>query len=249
MAEGSKADNDLGSTLERLEQKLQDVEAAQSKVKVFGRVMTVAVAVVAIGMVYLLLKPFISAYQNPKPYQDAMTKRVETRLVPLLKEEGEKLRADVLPIIKKASEDSREQHLPEIMFAVEQESKILVENLTLHAHERMTSFQTEFEKEQHAKLLEAFPALKDQDNAADMMERLARVGENVADRMTNELLMEHFDALVKMEQSFNELEVPEDIQNMSPAELDEHISALLLELVNIKLNEFNSKSPVAEEAS
>jgi hypothetical protein len=239
MADAGKAESDLGGVLERLEQKLQDVENAQSKARIFGRAMAVAVAVVAIAMVALMLKPFIDAYQNPAPYQTALTKELEARLVPMLKEEAELLRADVVPILRKAGEDSRDKYMPEIMFAVQQESKILVENLTLMASDRMTDFQTEFQEEQHRKLLDAFPALKDEDKAADMMERLAKVAENVATRMTDELLTEHFDAIVRMEASFNDLEVPEDIQKMSPGELDEHISALLLELVNLKLNEFN----------
>ncbi|MBX3730484.1 MAG: hypothetical protein KF858_14995 [Candidatus Sumerlaeia bacterium] len=242
MAEPGKTDSDLGAVLERIEQKMRGVESAQAKVKVTGRMVSVAIALVAVLMVVILLMPFFGAWKDRTPYVDAFNENLHSRLIPLVKSEAEQLGKDLMPILQEAGEKWQTEHLPTVMTSIEVEAKILVENLVLKSNEAMETFLENFSQQQYAKLMEAFPQLRDEDQAADMLERLAIVAQGVAERMTDELLTEHFDALVRMEAAFSTIEVPQDIAAMSPGELDEHISALLLELVNLKLNEFQGQS-------
>jgi hypothetical protein len=247
MAEPGKTDSDLGAVLERIEQKIQGVESAQAKVKVTGRLVAVAIALVAVFMIILVLKPFYEASKDMTPYTAALNKSLEDRVIPQLKREAEQLGKDLMPILQEAGEKWQTQHLPTVISSIEGEAKLLVENLVVKTNEAMENFLETFSQQQYAKLMEAFPQLQDEELAADMLERLAVVAQNVAERMTDELLTEHFNALVRMEAAFSTLEVPEDIAAMSPGELDEHISALLLELVNLKLNEFQSMPATGDE--
>lgn len=239
MADAGTKETDLGAKLEAIERKMEEVDAAASRAKMTGRIMTVVIAVVAIALVLMLIKPFVDAYNNPEPYKQELQAGLQERIVPRIESEAKIFANDLRPILEDALEKSEQNYLPEVVDTLETQGQLLIEELSVDVNAKMEQFQMEYQMELRDMVYNAFPELQDEENTEEMIERLNVVAQRVIDRITRDLFKQHYEALLALEENFNSIEVPEEMRQMSPEELDEHISTLVFELMNAKINEFN----------
>lgn len=226
----------LADQLERLEKKLDLVEEAARRSRNTARIMTLVIAIVAIAMVWLLVKPLVNIMSHPEPYQEQLARDLNQRFVPQVRAEATTMVNELRPVYQEAFERVRERRGPEVVERVQQETVLLVNNFGTNIQEQMTEFQTEFEAAQLARLKQEFPQLTDEDYAAEIVERVSTAMQRVVERVITELFAEHYDALLRLETSFNGIGVPDDVAAMSPEELEEHISAVLMEYFTLKLD-------------
>lgn len=238
--------------IEILERKLEEAEAEAHRLKVTGRLMTVAVAIVALVMVLILMAPFNNVRKNPTPYVDALTERAQSRLAPEIKRTGEELYETVLPAYEEALKRLMEQRLPDVVGMVENEGREMVVLLAEDFQVKLADLREEMGARQLERLRARMPGIDD----PDRIERLLLVSEAVADRIVQDLFQEHYDALTRLELAFDRVEVTEEVADMNAVQLEEHVSALVLEYIVYKLNliregRFEEVTPAAvhEEAA
>jgi len=227
-------DNDLARQLERLESKLNDLEAAANGAKMAGRIMTVLVAVVAITMVVMLMGPFHAAYKNPKPFQDKLTKDFQAEANKVLQVELAKFKGEVVPAYQNALANAGRKREAEIAGLLEREANLLRENVVQDLTDQMLAFQNRLVETQKARLEKEFPELADPDQAELILGRLTHVSEAVATRMINDIFGDHYAAITALETSFNSIDVPEKIREMNDDQLGRHVSDLVADLLSVK---------------
>ncbi|MBI5154407.1 hypothetical protein HZA57_04135 [Candidatus Poribacteria bacterium] len=237
MAGPGSADNDLSQQLERLEAKLNEMEAANSRAKAVARLMTLLIAVTAVSMVIVVIYPLYKAGTTDREtYVKTITKDAEARLRPVIEREAKDFANEVVPAYRDAVQRTYASRTPEIIGKLDSEAQTLWTNVRNDMQQQLTVFQQKVVEEQYARLAEELPELRDRENAELVMGRMAEVSQNVATRIVNDLFAEQFGALMQLEETYNKFAVPRDISNLTNDMLNDHVLNLVTELVSVKFN-------------
>jgi hypothetical protein len=232
MAPDSGAGGDVDARIRRLEEKFDQLQAAQGSLKSTGRIMTVILVIVVLFCGYRLVTPLIDIAQNPKGLMDKLSADIQASVFPRLQAEGEALvKEDLLPFAEKELKAHIEKRIPELQAKLESEGTLLVADMTTlletKVKERAINFQ-----ERYLEVFEnRFPDLADEQKAATIMANLQLALDNVGERILSDYLREHREAIGRMAGSFDKLPVPNSIKAMTNTELLDHTLAKMAEVL------------------
>lgn len=238
------ADSDTSQALERIEKKLEEVEAAQKSKAAIGLAAPIIAVVIIVIMLYYALSPLITLYQERDQVTEEIIAQANERLLPELETEARSfLENDVVPAYKTALSEVVDARGPEIVELTNSEAQILYENLSIEIETQVTSFIQDFSEEQYEKMLEIYPELTALDDRPDpnnpelkKSQMIAAAMQTATQQLTDEMFSVHYKALEKMEREFAAIKVSKEIEDMGQEELKSYIASLALELVMYKLD-------------
>jgi len=214
----------VGDQARRLNEKLAAMKAASRTVKRTGRLMAVLVAVVAIGGVYMLLSPLLSAYNNPEPYQSAFRTEVEKQVLPALITESQTLLKTVGPDILQAIQQKASRRLPEITTKLEQEGRALVQELSAEAKQRLSGRSEKILSRLEKRLAEEIPQAADPKTAELILTNGHKAAQSALDRFLQTYLKDHLNSVTNLQSRIEKFPVPKHIQEMSDDQLREYLT-------------------------
>jgi hypothetical protein len=217
----------VGDQARRLNEKLAAMKAASRTVKRTGRLMAVLVAVVAIGGVYVLLRPLLSAYTNPEPYQNAFRIEVEKQVLPALQTESQALLKAVGPDILQSIQQNTSRRLPEITTKLEQEGQALVQELSAEAKGRLSNRSEKILTRLEKRLTEEIPQSADPKQAELILTNGHKAAQGALDRFLQTYLKDHLNTVTNLQSRIEKFPVPEHIRKMSDDKLREYLTETL----------------------
>lgn len=233
MAASETGDADVLRQLERIESKLGQAEAAASSAKSTGRLLTVVLVILVIGLMYRLLDPMIQIYKDPKPVQQALLKRLDTRIKPKAIEEANLFVKEDLPKLRGTVEAVANKRGPELATLLEKEALTLAGQLDGQLRAEMSAFSLKVAEDQYSRMIKEFPEIERLDEETDpkkpgVTKANLIIGalDPVSKRLVDEFLSTHFEALARLETEFHSFEVPADVKAMGDGELQDYASRL-----------------------
>ena len=211
----------------RLNEKLAAMKAASGTVKRTGRLTAVLVAVVAIGGVYVLLRPLLSAYNNPEPYQNAFKTEMEKQVLPALQTESQTLLNAVGPDILQAIHQNTSRRLPEITTKLEEEGQALAQELSDEAKLRLSLRSEKMLTRLEMSLAEEIPQAADPNKAELILTNGHKAAQSALDRFLQTYLKDHLSTVTNLQTRIEAFPVPNHIQEMSDDQLREHLTETL----------------------
>ncbi|MGF1572787.1 MAG: hypothetical protein ACFCU1_06925 [Sumerlaeia bacterium] len=222
---------DQNTDLERIQKKLQEVEALQKRNKMTGTLSSVAILIVAIVMIGIVAKPFLTIYNEREKMSTRLEEQAIERILPKAQEELQLLVNEVVPKYRDEAQRILESRQTEIVDEVSAEYETLYANLSDQITERMTTFLTDFSERQYTMLIEEFPELSKMDETPDpanpdvkRSHMIAFAVKDATARFSGEIFAKHMQALDKMDLEFNSLEIPESYKAMSNDELKNFVA-------------------------
>jgi tRNA A37 N6-isopentenylltransferase MiaA len=185
------------------------------------------VAVVAIGGVYVLLRPLLSAYNTPAPYQNAFRTEIEKQVLPALKTESQALLKAVGPDILKAIQQNTSRRLPEITAKLEQEGQALVQELSAEAKQRLSARSEKILARLETSLVKEIPQAADPQKGELILANGSKAAQGALDRFLQTYLNDHLDTVTNLQSRIEKFPVPQHIQKMSDVELRECLTETL----------------------
>lgn len=232
MAPDSGAGGDVDARIRRLEEKFDQLQAAQGSLKSTGRFMTVIFAVVVLFCGWRMVSPLVDIAQNPKPFADTLAKDIQATVFPRLQAEGEALvKEDLLPFAEKELKAHVEKRIPELQAKLESEGALLVSDMTTLLESKVKERAINFQDRYLEIFRNRFPDMADEQKAAKIMANLQLALDNVGERILNDYLKEHRDAVNRMALSFDKLPVPNGVKAMTNTELLDHTLAKMAEVL------------------
>jgi F0F1-type ATP synthase membrane subunit b/b' len=217
---------DMNTDLERIQKKLQEVEALQKRNKTTSTLSSIAIVVVALVMVAIVGKPLLTIYNNRDGMQKRFVAKIEERVVPKAQDEVQALIKTVVPKYQEEAQKVLDKRQGEIVDKVTKEYNTLYENLSIEITAQLDKFLKDFSERQYAMLLEEFPELTKMDETPDpnhpdlkRSEMIALAVQGATTRLSSEIFAKHIQALNKMDVEFNMIEVPDNIKGMTNEEL------------------------------
>ncbi|MCB2156678.1 hypothetical protein KQI84_17515 [bacterium] len=235
----ANSDDALQKQLERIDAKIDQMEQASARSKIISRLMTVLIALTAIIMVLLLVKPILQgtlSKEGREPYRAEFERTFKEQIQPMVQDEAKQLAKEVLPVYQEAAMKASETKLPKAISTFESEWQILYGDLQTDLQDRIQVAQEDIVEHQHKRLLEEFPDLKDEAKTEVVLGNLADASSRVSDRIITELFTSHYRAIDRLELNFNSIEVPDHIHSMNDDELGNHVKDLVAEMVALKLH-------------
>ncbi|MBN1515543.1 hypothetical protein JXA32_03130 [Candidatus Sumerlaeota bacterium] len=221
------AQEGVNAQARRLHEKLAAMKTAMQRTKRTGFLLAILVAVVAIAGVYVLLSPVLSAYQNPAPYQQAFSKEVEQRVLPALQLEAQELLKNTGPVVVQIVRDKSTERLPEFSAQLEKESKLLVDNLSAEAEKRLQNRSQSMVSWLEKVLKAELPEAADPEKAELIASNMQKAAQGALDRFLDTYLKDHINSTKELQRMIDEFPIPEHIQAMSDAELENHLTHVL----------------------
>ena len=218
---------DVGDQARRLNEKLAAMKAASGTVKRTGRLTAVLVAVVAIGGVYVLLRPLLSAYNNPEPYQNAFKTEMEKQVLPALETESQTLLNAVGPDILQAIQQNTAPRLPEITAKLEQEGQTLAQELSDEAKQRLSGRSEKMMTRLEMSLAGEIPQSTDPNKAELILANGHQAAQSALDRFLQTYLKDHLSSVTHLQSRIEKFPVPKHIQEMSDDQLREYLTETL----------------------
>lgn len=244
-ASESKDLQTLEQRLEELNRKVDEVNSAQSSVKLTSRLVAVVIVIAAVIGVYMLISPFITAYKNKEVYTAAMGEQFNDRIIPVLEEELQATLQVAGPEVADLVWKRLESRQEDIVKAIDLESGAFVQEVQAHLEDSLADNVVEVELYIRARLNEMVPELSDPDvrdvvlaNGIGAVEAAVRMA--VTDRLEG-----HIQTLGDIETEMLAFEVPETLDQMSDMELSEELNRALAEYAVLVLR--RSFSPGTKE--
>lgn len=218
---------EVRSQAHRLNEKLAIMKAATRTVKRTGRLMAILVAVVAIGGVYILLLPLLSAYKNPGPYQNAFRIEVEKQILPALQTESQALLKAVGTEILQAIQQNASRRLPEITAKLEQEGQTLAQELSDEAKQRLSARSAKILTRLEKTIAVEIPQSADPKKAELILANGHKAAQNALDRFLQTYLKDHLNSVTNLQSRIEKFNVPKHVQEMSDDQLREYLTETL----------------------
>lgn len=218
----------------RLESKFATLISAQSSSKVTGAILTLVFAALAIFLVYRVMEPFVGLATDPgqqKQLQDAFTKEVQTTLAPAVEDEARKLAASLMPLIEKEVAKAQNEKLPKLAEAAQLEATKLVDSLTEQTQKMLAGRAEDFQKRYLEIFKKEFPELADPSKAETILKNAELAARGAADRVLKTDLKKHYEAMERISNAFDKIEIPAHVSRMTEDQLGEHIFSLIGELL------------------
>lgn len=241
---------DINTDLERIQKKLQEVEALQKRNKTTSTLSSIAILIVALIMIGIVGKPLFTIYTERGKMQKRLESQIEERIAPKAQKELETLVKTVVPKYQAEAQVVIEKRQSEIVDKVTKEYNTLYENLSAHLTTQITDFLEDFSERQYTMLLEEFPELTQLDETPDpanpdlkRSEMIALAVHEATSKFSNNIFAKHTEALSKMDTEFNGIEVPSNFKEMTNQELKDFVAS---EAVEFFLDKIDTEESVEE---
>ncbi len=232
MAPDTNAGGGDDARIRRLEEKFEQLQAAQSSTKLTGRILTAVFAAVVLFAGYRMVEPVIEIANNPKPFTDRIAEDMQRNVFPRLQSEGEALiKEDLLPYAEKELKAHIEKRIPEITAKIESEGGQLIADLTTLIEVRLKERAGNFQAKYYEIFAERFPDLADEQKATVIMNNLQIALDNVGERILGDYLHEHREAITRMSLSFDKMRVPDNLKAMTNTQLLDHTLAAFADVL------------------
>jgi hypothetical protein len=206
-----------------LNRRLAEVNAAVKQSKLISLILTLLLVVAAIGGVYNLLRPFISAYQNPKPYQDAFLTELQTNVMPEVQRQMQEVLSTTGRDVLKLSVDRFLERREDLQRAVEAETALLMADLGEFAEKTLADQVVNFEVKVTETFARIAPQLNDPEKRDVIIGNASVALEAAVRRIVNDRLSDHINSLLHIEQMLLDYPVPEELKAMSDTELQQKL--------------------------
>jgi len=219
----------LERRLAELNGKLDAVAQANTGAKLTARLVTVVIVIAAVGGVYLLLRPAIDAYNNPKPYQDALAEEFKTRVFPEISTELQESVKTIGPEVRQLVIKRIESRYEDVVKVVDFEARELVTSLKDHTQTELSGSVTELEAGLKDRITKAVPEIADEANRETVIGNAAVGIENAVKRVVEETFERHITTLNQIELKLLEIPVPDSVKKMDDEELAMELQRALSE--------------------
>lgn len=206
-----------------LNRRLAEVNSAVKQSKLISLILTLLLVVAAIGGVYNLLRPFISAYQEPKPYQDAFLAELQTNVMPEVQKQVQEVLSTTGRDVLKLSADRFMERREDLQKAVEAETALLMADLGEFAETTLADQVVNFEVKVTETFAKVAPQLNDPEKRDVIIGNAAVALEAAVRRIVNDRLSDHINSILNIEQMLVDYPVPEGLKAMSDTELQDKL--------------------------
>lgn len=217
----------LARKVAQLNQKLEDYQAAQSQTRWTVRIITVAILASAIFGVYSLLSPLAKVITEPAPYKAAILSDFNEMVLPRVRRELDESYRKVGPALLGSIQKSFEKRQPELVRVIDVESQKLVSDLTEMTQTELQARLEGLNKKVYDRIIQGIPELKDPATSEIVVGNAQVALESAVNRVIQEKLKRHIDAVLAIEQELNTFPIPERLHKLTQAELgDELVNTL-----------------------
>jgi len=224
--------DELARRLETLERKLQESEKANSGAKTTARLITIVVAIVAVGGVMYLLYPIINAYNNSEEYYAAMYAEFEENVQPAVTRELQLSLETVGPEVAELARQALEQRQDDIVATAEREMRILIDTLSEIGEEDLAEYVVVVETGIRERFESLFPDLaQDPEQLELVLGNMDLAMEGAVAEVVNTRLSPHLESLANIETRLRQFPIPPRIRSMSDLQLGDEFNRALAEYV------------------
>ena len=213
----------LARKVAQLNQKLEDYQAAQSQTRWTVRIMTVAILASAIFGVYSLLSPLSKVITEPKPYRDAILADFNEMVLPRIRRELDESYRKVGPVLLGSIQKSFEKRQPELVRVIDVESQKLLADLMEMTQSELQARLEGMNKKVYDRIIQDIPELKDPSTAETVVGNAQVALESAVNRVIQEKLKRHIDAVLAIERELNAFPIPVEVQKLTDTELGEEL--------------------------
>ncbi|MDX1972588.1 MAG: hypothetical protein SFY68_08670 [Candidatus Sumerlaeia bacterium] len=217
---------EMDKDLERIQKKLQEVEALQKRNKTTSMLATLAIVIVAIVMVLIVINPIFSLVQEREKIGETLVTKAHERLAPKLGTEVQSLVEEVVPKYQEKAGAIISKRETEIVDKLTKEYDLLYANLNDEITKTVDAFLKDFSQRQFDLLLEEYPELTDLDSTPDpnnpdmrKSDMIVHAVQGASARLSADIFAKHTEALNKLDVQFNSLEVPASLKELNNEEL------------------------------
>lgn len=228
-ASGSGDFEVLQRRLDELDAKFDAVSAANATNKTMSRIVAVVIVIAAVFGVYLIVSPFLKAWQDRESYVVAMETEFKERILPALQVEVEESMKSVGPEVTDLVVKRLQERQEDVVRAIDLESGILMNNLQTYLETTLADNVVEIEMEMKKRLNEMVPEMQDETKREEILAAAVGAVENAVNRSVEEHLGSHIESLVSIETQIHQVEVPTSIKEMSESELADEMNRALAE--------------------
>jgi hypothetical protein len=186
--------------------------------------MAVLVVAVAIGGVYVALRPLLSAYNNLEPYQNALQTEVEKTVMPVIKTESQTLLKTVGPEILQALQQTASHRLPEITAKLQQEGPALAQELSDEAKLRLSGRSEKMLTRLEMRLEEEIPQSADPKKAELILANGHKAAQSALERFLQTYIDDHLGTVTNLQSRIEQFPVPKHIHEMSDDQLRDYLT-------------------------
>jgi hypothetical protein len=211
----------VADRIARLNRKADEEVAARRRAKSLSTLMTLLIVTVAVGGVYVMIRPGIAAYNNPEPYRQALSAEFEQTLQPAIQQIlQEEQTQQVLQQAGETAMSRVRERESEISSAIEAQLRQFAADMQTWSQEQLAERPGTLHDSVHQAMVEAFPEMQDEVVAQNMNEAM----NNVVSRVLSERLGRHSELLASISDQIDTFPVPAEIQAMSDDELSEALT-------------------------
>jgi len=223
--------------IRRLESKFDDYQKAASSLRSTSRVMSLILVMTSVGLVIRMLMPLVDLYENRNVLAAHMVKDLEARVLPTVKIQAEKLyEEDLKDWLDAEMKVRRDKTLPKVMSAMEAEAGQLLTDLTNGMQARLGTEAENFNSRTLARLEKEFPDLANDEQAKELLMKMQEGLESASDRILDDFFSMHRAALLQMGQTYDKINVPDDVAGMSNDELVHLALGQLADIVAVRFD-------------
>lgn len=236
----------LSRKIALLNQKLDESVAANNSAKSASRLITILIAIAAVGGVILaIVWPVKSAYDNKDTYRAAMTEMVDSRIQPAFKQELDYVLKETAPKLLTLVRTRFEARQNDIAGTMDREVNLFLENMKKTASDEWAKRGLEIGKKMEARMIKEFPELS-LDNKGEVIMGNAQVAtENAVRRVIVENLGEHLTHVSEIETTLRLFPVPDHIKQMDSEKLSTYMTETLFHFATNSMK--SSLSPAMKD--
>lgn len=224
MAESQAPEAALLGEVRKLNQCLDEVNAAVVRGRWISRLMMLLLVVAVVFSIIRVIMPIRSATQDMEPYQAALLDEFETRLQPALEAQLQEVLRKSGPEVFNLVTERMTNRRDDLMEGFEVEFALLLEELQEHGETTLTEQVVEFELKVREMLSEMAGGIVDDPDRLELVIGNGAVAiEQAVRRAVDQELADHINTLVLIEQTLLDFPVPAEIIAMDDLELSDYM--------------------------
>lgn len=230
--------DNIARQLESIEKKLQEATRADSAAKSTARLVTIAIAVVAVGGVLYLLYPLINAYNHSEEYYAALYAEFEETVQPAVARELQQSIEAVGPEVVELARTALIERQEELVAASDREMVTLFESIKTMSEEQLVERVNVVEAGVRERFQQLFPDLADDPERLELvMGNADLVMDQAVSAVVTEQLTPHFESLANIETRLRQFPIPPRLKELDDVGLNDEFNRALAEYAIIVIRD------------
>jgi len=213
----------LARRIGELHAKLDATTATVGTTKNIARVLTVALIFSAVFGVYMLVSPFADAYNNPKPYKEALETDFRDRIRPTLEKEIKDSVQKTVPQVQQLISKKLTERYEEVTNALTMQTQVFLDEMKDFSEKELTSRIEKLNKSVHTRIVKEIPQLADEDIANLVVGNAQVAMERAVQRIVDEHLAVHMTTVSSIESELHSFPIPDHFKQMGNSQLSEEL--------------------------